>query len=144
MSLALQFSEQAFEISTDSGSTWKPLVCLQSVDAGLELPITEEDTNCGSYVGLGVAKQAVSIEAVCEAEPTVSQVTWEDVAGWIKNRTLVDYRYQNAAVGSVTAGGAFYFRGEGYFTGGNLTGTTGSVIKFTAEFQAIGDIDVTV
>lgn len=143
MSLALQFSEQSFEISTDGGATYKPLVCLQSADAGLELPTTEEDTNCGSYTGLGVLKQSVSLECVCEAEPTASQVTWEDVAGYMKARTLLTYRYQNAATGSVTAGGAFYFQGEGYFTTGELTGTTGEVIKFTAEFNAIGDIDVT-
>jgi len=143
MALAAQFSEQSFEISTDGGSSWKALVCLQSADSGLELPTTEEDTNCGSFTGLGVLKNSISLECVCELEPTVSQVTWADVAGWMKNRTLVDYRYQNAATGSVTAGDAFYFRGEGYFTTGNITGTTGQVIKFTTEFNAVGEVDVT-
>lgn len=143
MALALQFSEQAFEISTDSGATYKDLVCLQSADAGSSLPTTEEDTNCGSFTGLGVFKFNASLECVCEAEPTAAQVTYEDVVGWMKARTLVTFRYQNAATGSVTAGGAFYHQGEGYFTEANLTGTTGEVIKFTTTFNAIGDVDIT-
>jgi len=143
MSLALQFSDQSFEISTDSGATYKPLVCLQTVNLSTELPTTDEDTNCGRYTGLGIASQTVAIDAVCEAEPTISQVTYEDVIGWLFNRTLVTWRYRNAASGSLTAGAAFYNQGTGYFVKADLTGQTGGVIKFAVEFKNIGTPDIT-
>ncbi|CAB4140258.1 hypothetical protein UFOVP402_16 [uncultured Caudovirales phage] len=143
MALAHQFSEQSVEVSTDSGATWKPLVCLQSAEVSTELPLTEEDTNCGTFVGLGVMKMNSPIECVCEASPTVSQITYEDVLAFQKARQLVQFRYQNAAVGSVGQGASFYHKAEGYFVNASLTGQTGNVIKFSTEFRAIGDIDIT-
>lgn len=131
-------------VSGDSDTSWDRLVCALDDQAEMDNEVSEVDTKCGTFTGVKEMKGSYSGNAVANATPTAgTEVTYEDVVFWQKNKTLLDFRYYNAAFGAITEGGAVYQQGTGRFTNSVLTGATGEVVQFSWTFSPTGEIEIT-
>lgn len=127
-------------LSTDSGVTWKALVCLETYNVPLATTVNEVETNCGVAVGLGAIKFTPSGSAVCEAIPTGSQVTYHDMVGWQVNKTLIMFKTEYPPSGA-QYGTNVALSGTCYVTATDITAQTGQVIKFTFTLTGTGVVN---
>lgn len=131
-------------VSGDSDTTWDRLVCALDDQAEMDNEVSEVDTKCGTFTGVKEMKGSYSGNAVANATPNAgTEVTYEDVVFWQKNKTLLDFRYYNAANGAIAQGAAVFQTGSGRFTNSVLTGTTGEVVQFSWTFSPTGEIELT-
>jgi hypothetical protein len=121
-------------------STWKTLVC--EVDETIELTndVTETDTKCGPAVGVKVMKGNCSGNGVCHADPSSTEVTWNDIANWQTNRTALEFLMENEAFTAengtnVAEGATIHVFAPGKFVQSTLTAATGEVVKFAWTFK---------
>lgn len=134
-----------FEVrgATDSVTTWKRLVCLMDSQAEMDNEVSEVDTQCGTFTGVKLMKGSYSGNAVSNADPTTLEASYQDVIGWQNDKTLLDFRYYNAAFGAITEGEAVFQEGTGRFTNSVLNGTVGEVVQFSWTFSPSGTIFLT-
>lgn len=137
---SIQGLDVVLEISTDGGSTYKTLVCEEDSQADLSNEVTTTRTKCSTFKGISAVDMTISGNAVCNADPTSEEVSYNDVQNWQKLKTQLNFRYRNAAAGSIAAGQAFEHTGVGYFTQSTVTATAGEVVKFSYTFSPT-DID---
>lgn len=123
-----------------SDDEWRRVTC--SIDDQLELDneITETDTKCGTFTGIKEVKATVSGNATVNASPTSSEFSWKDVALWQKNKTLLDWKYYNAADDTTAEGEAVYAEGQGNFTNSVNQGTNGETSQFSWTLSPQGEI----
>lgn len=140
----LQGSDVLTEISTDQ-ITWKTLVCEQGSKFDISTNVTVEKTKCGPIKGIDDPDWKMSGDAVINTKPSADQVSYNDVIGWINNKTKVYIRKQSPANVdlSLTIGEAFFQQGEGYFTSVSGDYSNGAVTKFTWNFEGQGDLITT-
>lgn len=141
MPAAIQSVDAPLEISSDGGTTYKTVVCLESYNVNGETSVTETETYCGNIVGLGQPKVTIDVNAVCETSPTVTQVSHEDVAGWWVGKTALKYRIQNPSTG--TPGSNYYLQGDAYVTSKSDAFAISEVVKFSFTLTGNGIPDVT-
>lgn len=127
-------------LSSDSGVTWKALVCLETYNVPLATTVNESETNCGVAVGLGAIKFTPSGSAVCEAAPLTSQVTYKDMYQWQVNKTLLMFKSEYPGSGG-QYGANLALSGTCYVTATDVTLQTGQVIKFTFTLTGTGLIN---
>lgn len=127
-------------VSSDGGITWKAIVCLETASVPLVTTVNEVETNCGVAVGLGAIKFNPTGSAVCEASPTVAQVTYKDMVGWQGAKTLIMFKVEYPGSGG-TYGQNVALSGTCYVTNTNLTTQVGQVIKFTFTLSGTGTVN---
>lgn len=127
-------------LSSDTGVTWKTLVCLETYDVPLQTTVNQTETNCGVAVGLGAIKFDPKGSAVCEAAPTNSQVTYKDMVQWQTAKTLLmfktEYPYSGGQYGVNVA-----LSGTCFVTATDLTAQTGQVLKFSFTLTGTGTVN---
>lgn len=134
----IQASTVPLELSTNNSSWWT-LVCLENYTVPLTANVVETETFCGIATGVGAIKHAVSGAAVCETAPTVSQVTYEQMLNWFKNKTTLYYRSQSPSSGSI--GSTFFVSGQCFVSALELQAPSASdVIKFTFTLTGNGNL----
>ena len=146
MATEIQGIDLIFEVrvANASNTTWDRLVCALDDQAEMDNEVSEVDTKCGTFTGVKDMKGSYSGNAVANASPSVgTEVTYEEVVNWQKNKTLLDFRYFNLAFGSILQGAAVYQEGSGRFTNSVLTGSTGEVVQFSWTFSPTGTIFLT-
>ena len=131
------------EVDTANGTSYKTLVCLEDFELQLQAPVETTDTQCGQFNTVGTPGVTISFNGVANAEPTVSELSYEDVAGCVNSATKCSFRVQNAATGSVSAGAAFYHSFSGYFSSVSLPVSANGVVRFSGEIVSTGTIDLT-
>jgi hypothetical protein len=136
---SIQGSSVVLELS-DDGVTFKTLVCEEDSQIDLSNDVTSTKTKCSTFKGISAVDATISGNAVCNADPTTSEVSYNDVQGWQLNKTQKYFRYRNAAQGAITAGQAFSFTGVGYFTQSTVTASGDEVVKFSYTFS-VSDLD---
>ena len=99
------------EFSSDGGTTWKTLVCVDNWTFNGESSTSESVTFCGTYVAAGSNKSTGSASAMSETAPTVSQLSHKDALDFWHNKTALKFR---ATAG--TAGADFYVEGDSTIT----------------------------
>lgn len=135
----LQSNLVPFKISTDGGTTKKSLTCLVSASFTGTTPSTEEQTQCGTFTGLGQNAWEFTFDAVVNITPTgASEVSWEDILGLWHNQT----EFQVTQEYPVGAGTDFFLQGDAYLTqiGNNVA--VGSSMKFTGTIKGNGTLDI--
>lgn len=135
-------SLMVFKISEDAGVTKKRLVCEISDGVQTTNALSEKESRCGTFTAIKSAKYVYSGTAICNMEPSVSEVSFADVQQYQKAKTKLWFEYQNEASTDVTEGAGVYNQGYGYFTDSNLTANDGEVIEFTWSFSATGNVDL--
>lgn len=125
------------EFSSDNGTTWKTLICVQDWEWSGDNTVNKEDTFCGQVVGLGTPGVTGSANAVCESTVGATQVTFEDALGWFTAGTKVKFRTQDAS------GANWHMVCDAYITSLQQTFAVGSVVKFSLGWESTGTLDNT-
>ena len=137
---SVQGSLVVLELSTDSGVTYKSLVCEEDSQIDKSNDVTTTKTKCSTFKGISQVDVTISGNAVVNADPDTDEVSYADVSSWQNLKTQLHFRYRNAASGAITAGQAVSDTGVGYFTQSTLTAAGDDVLKFSFTFS-VTDLD---
>ena len=139
----VQGSLQNIEIDVAGGSSYKDLVCLRTSSVNSTVDSTTDQTNCGVLTAVGFPQMSLDFDAICEVDPSVSQVSYHDLLSAFASKTLVTVKVENPAVGTVGVGDAYYHQFAGYITSLTLNQSTTEFINFSGTIASTGTIDVT-
>lgn len=119
-----------------NGTTWKSAVCLKTGDANLDIPTSDEETQCGRLRSEAVQDVQFNFEIVANTTPNAStEISASDLLGYFSARTPVYVRLQPGTGMNIQAYGKIY----------NMkTAITGAaeLIKFSGTFKADGDATI--
>jgi hypothetical protein len=136
-------SLQNIEIDVTGGTSYKNLVCLRTGSVNTTMDATTEQTNCGVLTSPSEPQMTVDFDAICEAAPTVAQVSYEDLLGAMVNKTIVNVRVQNPTITGSSMGTVYYHQFSGYITDLTLNQSTTEFVNFSGTIQSSGVLDVT-
>jgi hypothetical protein len=136
-------SLQNIEIDVAGGSSYKNLVCLRTGSVNTTMDATTEQTNCGVLTSPSEPQMTVDFDAICEAAPTIAQVSYEDLLGAMVNKTIVNVRVQNPTITGSSVGTVYYHQFSGYITDLTLNQSTTEFVNFSGTIQSSGVLDVT-
>ena len=134
---------QNIEIDVAGGSSYKNLVCLRTGSVNTTMDATVEQTNCGVLTSPSEPQMTVDFDAICEAAPTIAQVSYEDLLAAMVNKTIVTVRVQNPTITGSSVGTVYYHQFAGYITDLTLNQSTTEFINFSGTIQSSGTLDVT-
>ena len=137
-------SLQNIEIDVAGGSSYKNLVCLRTGSVNTTMDATTEQTNCGVLTSPSEPQMTVDFDAICEAAPTMAQVSYEDLLTAMVNKTIVAVRVQNPTITGSSIGTVYYHQFAGYITDLTLNQSTTEFVNFSGTIQSSGVLDVTV
>lgn len=135
---------QFIEIDVTGGTTYKKLVCTSSSSVNTALATTQDQTTCGVLTAVGEPSMTIDFDAVCEAQPTTEQISYEELLTASVQKTLVNVRVQNPAVTGSSAGQYYYHQFMAYITDLSLNMTVGEYVKFSGTISSTGTLDITV
>lgn len=118
--------------STDSGVTYKSIVC--EVDSSLNstMEITSDATKCGTTKGPGSLNTTITGNAVVNTTPDTGEGSYEDIQTIMLAKTSITWKYTNVAED-------IYHTGVGWFTQlGNQNPASGAS-KFSWTIEVNGD-----
>jgi len=136
-------SLQNIEIDVAGGSSYKNLVCLRTGSVNTTMDATTEQTNCGVLTSPSEPQMTVDFDAICEAAPTIAQVSYEDLLTAMVNKTLVAVRVQNPTITGSSVGTVYYHSFSGYITDLTLNQSTTEFVNFSGTIQSTGTLDIT-
>lgn len=133
------------EISTDTGTTWKKLIC-EITNTGNKTretqvaPLTKCDTAASAQeiTPLGYT-WTYDFEALVDTAPTSTQVTYSDLLTLFINASSFMVRRQYDATGS-----EFYEAGTAYVTSLSSASPVDGFVNFTGTLNGSGALDITV
>lgn len=128
-------------VSTDSGSTYKNVVCKKSWNFNHETSTTSEETDCGTLTGIGSNTWSFDVEGVMNTTPASTELSAEDLLSIAHNQTNVLVRAQYPTSG--TPGTDIYIQGSAYITNFRVVNTVGNLMTFTATITGTGVLDIT-
>lgn len=123
------------------GTTYKQLVCLKQWTAPTETQTTETVTFCGIALGKGIVKFNPTFDAVCEANPSGTQVTYADLLAWQMAGLTIWFKLQFPSPGSSSTN--IFLSGQCSVTSLTLTGPVNDVIQFSGTLTGEGTLDTT-
>lgn len=129
------------EVSTDSGTTWKELIC--ESEGGFEFNRDKTEaprTKCdAAETGKTITPTGYSFvfnfTGYVDDSPTASQVTYADCQSWALNKTAVMVRRVKT--------GEFYQAGTCYLMALSESSPTDDYVLFNGTFEGTGDLDIT-
>lgn len=137
----IQSSLVPLEFSEDTGTTWLKVVCRKGNNFNYDVPTTEEETDCGPIIGVGVGKWGFDVEGALNATPGATELSFKKLLGWATANTKVMVRQQSPGTG--TPGTDFYLSGSCYITNVKQTYATNAAITFSATIKGTGPLDTT-
>jgi len=135
-------SLQNIEIDVAGGTSYKNLVCLRTGSVNTTMDATVEQTNCGVLTSPSEPQMTVDFDAICEAAPTIAQVSYEDLLAAMVNKTIVTVRVQNPTITGSSVGTVYYHQFSGYITDLTLNQSTTEFVNFSGTIQSSGTLDV--
>lgn len=124
---------------------FKTLVCTEDSQFDISNDITERRTNCGVKTGISDPTFSGSGNAVQNVNPTSEEVSYNDIKGWQKTKTKLDFQYVNEAdtANGITAGEAVSIIGSGYFGKStyNASAEADGIGSFSWNFSGTGILD---
>lgn len=128
-----------------SGDEWRTLVCTEDSSFAITNETSERRTNCGIKTSLSDPSFNASGNAVQNATPTTSEVSYNDVKAWQIAKTKLDFQYISEAdvAAGLTEGQGVNNYGSGYFTETTFTGSAEAdgVGSFSWTFTGTGVLD---
>lgn len=137
----LQSNLVPIALSSDSGSTYKNVVCKKGWTLNHDTGTTKEETDCGTLVGVGSNDWSFDFEGVMNTTPASTELSAEDILGFASAQTLLLIKAQYPTSGS--PGTDLYAQGQGYITNLKISNTVGSLMQFTFTFSGTGTLDIT-
>lgn len=141
----LQATLVTMSVDTDLDSPdYRTIVCEETSEAGMDSSTTDTPTKCGTFTAVATPAGTITGSGVVQADPEADEVSFQEILGWVNNKTKVAAVYQNATDGGTTATGeAVYMEGEGYFTSARVTAQEGDLVKFNWAFSFSGPVNTT-
>lgn len=124
------------QLSFDSGSTWRDLVCITNMSAPLAKSINEVESYCGTHNGQGQPKLDFTGEAVCDLVPDPDQISYDEAADLVIDDTIFLARVANPLTGSV--GSLLYLETEAIFESVTYKGSANQVVLFDFSIKGQG------
>lgn len=108
-----------------TANPFKTVVCSENVSFEITNETSERRTNCGPITGISDPTFTASGSAVHELAPSATQVTWNDIKDWQKNKTKLDFTFENDAdvAAGITQGEHVSVTGSGFFTQSSYNGS---------------------
>lgn len=126
---------------SENGTLYKQLVCLEQYGIPIETQTTETNTFCGIAVGVGAIRFNPTYSAVCEANPTADQMTFDDMVRIQLAGNPIWFKVQYPSPGSTNTN--IFLAGQAYVTNTTYTAQVNDAIKFTGTLTGSGTIDRT-
>jgi len=125
-----------FSYSTDSGVTYKTVVCESDSNIEGSRNVVTDETKCGILKYPGPANFRVTFNGVVDSVPDATEASYTEIQAIFAANTKVYAKYTNV-------GTEPYHQGQGWFTRlGNQNAASGTS-KFSFDFEFDGDVDVT-
>lgn len=135
----VQSNQVPLAISTDSGVTYKNVVCKRAWNFNGTTPVNAEETDCGVAKGLGAVDATMDFEGVVNTTPnSPTEMSAKQLADLWLAQTSVKIK---ALTGS--GGSNVYIQGDGYITDYAVQNSVGNLIAFTFTFNFVGAPDFT-
>lgn len=129
------------EISTDSGVTWKVIICEDTSQINGTSSISEKVTKCGTYSATKPDAVKVTGSGVVVGDLVTAQVSYQQLQILRDAATVVLFRRQNSASGTLSAGEITYAKFSAYITEASETSAVGEVSTFNWGVTSTGTID---
>lgn len=97
MSVTLDGVKIKVQVREAGTSTWKRMTCELDSTEEMTNDVNEVTSKCGNHVTVQPIKENVSGNAVCNADPGVNEVSWNDVRDWQRGRDLLEMLIENEA-----------------------------------------------
>jgi hypothetical protein len=124
---------------------FKTLVCTEDSQFQITNETSERRTNCGVKTSIADVTFNASGNAVHDYTPSATMVSYNEVKTYQKNKTKLDFTYENDAdvPNGITEGEAVSITGSGYFTDSTFTGSAEAdgIGSFSWTFSGTGTLD---
>lgn len=121
-------------------------VCTQDTQFQISNEVTERRTNCGIKTGVAEPTFNASGNILINANPSTAEFSYEDVKGWQKSRTKLDFWHRADADSEqgLGVGDGYNNFGSGYFTEStmNASAEADGQATFSFTFTGTGTLDV--
>lgn len=145
MSVEVKGSLVNMQVRTIGATDWLTLVCTSDSQFTITNELTKVRTNCGIKGSPAEAEFNASGNAIQNADPTASEVSYNLVKGWQKTRTKLQFRYLSLAdaEAGLTEGEGFSNFGLGYFTETTLSANAEAdgLARFSWTFEGTDTLD---
>lgn len=134
-----------FRIREIGETDWRTLVCTLDSSFTITNEVNKRRTNCGITASVSDPDFSASGNAVHNAEPTAEELSYNDVKGFQKNKTKLEFSYISGADtgAGLAEGEGFHNYGRGYFTESTLTASAegNESGSFSWSFEGIAFLD---
>lgn len=128
-----------------TANEFKAVACTEDTTFNIDNETTERRTNCGIKQGIADPTFNATGNAVQEVPAAADHVSYNEVKAWQKNKTLLDFTYENEAdvAAGITAGEAVSITGSGRFTSSsyNASAEADGIGSFSWTFSGTGVLD---
>lgn len=128
-----------------TADAFKTLVCTTDSQFQITNETSERRTNCGIKTSVADPTFNASGNAVQNVEPTTLEASYNDVKGWQKTKTKLDFNYVSLAdaANGLDEGDAVLTLGSGYFTEStyNASAEADGQPTFSWTFSGTGNLD---
>jgi hypothetical protein len=133
-----------FKLSFDGGTTKKSGVCLQNFEDSLDIPIDEQETDCGKITSPGAPGATFTATLVVKKNPAVGEFSLQDCREAAANGDSVIVYIESPADAalSLTAGEVYYSSYTAYFSNVTVTKETTRSLAFNLTLNSTGAITV--
>ena len=120
-------------ISQDGGLTWKNVVCKTASNFNGTTSVNAEETDCGTFKGLGSPDWTMDFTGVVNTTPnSPTEMSAGDLGALWQDSTLIMVRLTTP-----------YLAGEGYITDYAVIFQTGNMVGFSFTVNGQGAVDFT-
>jgi len=115
--------------------TYKNVVCKKAANLKVDSAVNKEDTDCGSFAGLGAVNWSVDIEGLANLTPNgATELSYNELLGYVNNQTLVYVKILYSPY--------VYRQGAGYLSNYDETFQTNNLVSFKATFTNNGALSL--
>lgn len=143
MATTIQGSNIELLVREKNTGSFKTMTCEEQVTLDVTNDINTTKTKCGVFKGIQVADFKISGSSVFNAQPTASELSYNEALAFQLNRTRCEFIIRNVAFDSFYAGELVRMAGDCFFTSTQFEGSDGQVSKFTYTMEGDGTLDDT-
>lgn len=120
---------------------FKAMTCEDTVFLDVTNDVSTQKTKCGVFKGIQVADFKLNGSCVHNAEPTSSELSYNEALGFQLDITKCEFILRNKAFSTFAAGELIRMSGDAYFTQTQYDGSNGVAAKFTYTLEGSGSLN---
>lgn len=143
MATEIQGADVELLIREKNVGSFKTMVCEDTVFLDVTNDVSTQKTKCGVFKGIQVADFKLNGSAVFNAEPTGSELSYNEALAFQLGITKCEFILRNKAFGAYSAGELVRMSGDCFFTSTQFDGSNGVAAKFTWNLEGSGTLNDT-